>query len=57
MGGQIEEIVGSQSMARQCLVAAILHQPEAKSLASAEKGLKQLKAPVLPVNRSAEEAK
>ena len=24
-GGQIEEIVGSQSMVRQCLVAAILH--------------------------------
>ena len=24
-GGQIERIVGSQSMVRQCLVAAILH--------------------------------
>ena len=38
-GGQIEEIVGNQSTARQCLVAAILHQPEAESSASAEKGL------------------
>ena len=27
-GNQIEELVGSQSMARQCLVAVILHQPE-----------------------------
>ena len=38
LGGQIEELVGSQSTARQCLVAAILHQPEAESLASAERG-------------------
>ena len=38
-GGQIEEIVGSQSMARQCLVATILHQPRAESLPSAERGL------------------
>ncbi|XP_023926850.1 uncharacterized protein LOC112038283 [Quercus suber] len=37
--GQIEEIVRSQSMARQCLVAAILHQLEAKSSVFAEKGL------------------
>jgi len=35
---QIEEFVGSQSMARQCLVAAILHQPGAKSLAFANGG-------------------
>ena len=38
-GGQIKKIVGSQSTARQCLVAAILHQPEAKSLAFAKRGL------------------
>ena len=38
-GGQIKEIVESQSMARQCLVAAILHQPKAKSLISVERGL------------------
>ena len=37
--GQIEEIVRSQSLVRQCLIAAILHQPEAKSLAYAERGL------------------
>ena len=36
---QIEELVGSQSMARQCLVAAIMHQPEAESSASAKGGL------------------
>ena len=34
LGNQIEELVGSQSIARQCLVATILHQPEAESLAS-----------------------
>ena len=38
LGGQIEELVGSQSMARQCLVAAILHQPEAEFSASTERG-------------------
>ena len=55
--GQIKEIVGSQSTARQCLVVAILHQPEVKSLASAKRGLQQLKDPKLPINESAEEAK
>ena len=34
LGNQIEELVGSQSMARQCLVATILHQPETESSAS-----------------------
>ena len=38
-GGQIKEIVGSQSTARQCLVAAVLHQPEAESLSFAKNGL------------------
>ena len=37
--GQVKEIVGSQSMARQCVVAAILHRPEVESSASAERGL------------------
>ena len=37
--GQVKEIVGSQSMARQCMVAAILHRPKAVSLASAKRGL------------------
>ena len=29
----IKELVGDQSMARQCLVSTILHQPMAESLA------------------------
>ena len=38
-GGRIEEIVGSQSTARQCLVAAIFHQPEVELSASTRGGL------------------
>ena len=38
-GDQIEELVGSQCMARQCLVAAIMHQPAAESSTSIEGGL------------------
>ena len=37
--GQVKEVVGSQSMARQCMVAAVLHRPEAESSTSAERGL------------------
>ena len=37
--GQVKEILGSQSMARQCMVAAILHRPGAESSASTEKCL------------------
>ena len=33
---QVLEIVGSQSVARQCLVAAIQHKPEVDTLATAE---------------------
>ena len=33
---QVLEIVGSQSMARQCLIAAIQHKPEAGTSASKE---------------------
>ena len=33
-GDRIEELVGSQSMARQCLVVAITRQPAAESLAA-----------------------
>ena len=36
---QVLEIVGSQSMARQCLVAAIQHRPEAETLTAAENDL------------------
>ena len=38
-GDRIEELVGNQSMARQCLVSAILHQPVAESSASIKEGL------------------
>ena len=37
--GQIKEILGDQSLARQCMVAAIQHKPEAESSAHGEKGL------------------
>ena len=37
--GQVKEIVGSQSMARLCMVAAILHQPEVESSASTKRVL------------------
>jgi len=38
-GDQIEELIGSQSMARQCLVSTIMHQPRVKFLASIKGGL------------------
>ena len=38
-GGQVLEILKSQSIAKQCLVAAIQHQPEAEILATADNGL------------------
>ena len=37
--GQIEEILEDQAMARQCMVAAIQHKPEAKPSVCGEKGL------------------
>ena len=37
--GQIKEILGDQALARQCMVAAIQHKPEAESSAHGEKGL------------------
>ena len=37
--GEIKEILGDKSLARQCLVAAIQHKPEAESSAHGEKGL------------------
>ena len=37
--GQVKEIVGNQSVARQCMVAAISHQPNAQSSASVERCL------------------
>ena len=38
-GGQIKEILGDQALARQCMVAAIQHKPEAEPSACEEKGL------------------
>ena len=38
-GGQVSEIVGSQSMARQCLIAAIQHRPKSVISAAEENGL------------------
>ena len=38
-GDQVLEILGSQSMTRQCLVAAIQHRPEAETSATAENDL------------------
>ena len=37
--GQIEEILGDQAMARQCMVAAIRHRPEAEPMTLSEKEL------------------
>ena len=37
--GQVKEIVENQSMARQHMVAVILHRPNAESLASVERNL------------------
>ena len=36
---QVLEILGSQSMARQCLIATIQHQPEVETLATVENDL------------------
>ena len=38
-GGQVLEIMGSQSMARQCLIAAIQHKPESDISATKENDL------------------
>ena len=37
--GQIEEILGDQAMAQQCMVAAIQHRPEAEPMTLREKEL------------------
>ena len=37
--GQIEKILGDQTMARQCMVAAIRHRPEAEPVTFSEKEL------------------
>ena len=37
--GQIEEILGDQAMARQCMIVAIRHKPKAELSAHGEKDL------------------
>ena len=37
--GQIEEILGDQAIARQCMVAAIRHRPKAELVTLSEKEL------------------
>ena len=37
--GQVKEIIGNQSMARQCIMAAILHRPNTEPSASTERNL------------------
>ena len=37
--GQIEEILGDQAMARQCMVATIRHKPEVEPMTHKEKEL------------------
>ena len=37
--GQVREILGSQSMTRQCMAAAMLHQPKIESSTSVERGI------------------
>ena len=37
--GQVKEIMGSQSMARQCMVATILHRPNIEFSDSSERNL------------------
>ena len=54
---QIKELVGSQFVARQCLLAAIMHQPETGSLVSTDRGLLQSRTPVSLVDETAEGAK
>ena len=38
-GNQVLEIIGSQSMVKQCLIAAIQHKPEVDTLAITENDL------------------
>ena len=54
---QIEELVESQSMARQCLVTAIMHKPEVKSSAFIKGGSQQSRVLVLSTDAVSEEVK
>ena len=54
---QIKELVGSQFVARQCLLAAIIYQLETGSLASTDRGLLQSRTLVSLVDETAKGAK
>ena len=54
---QVLEIVGSQSMARQCLVVAIQHKPEIDTSAIVENDLQQLETPASLFSEPADEVK
>ena len=51
------EILRSQSVARQCLVAAIQHRPEAETLATVEKDLYHLETPTSLFSKPADKVK
>ena len=51
------EIVGSQSVARQCLIMVIQHKPESGTSAIRENDLQQLETPASLFNRPADEVK
>ena len=53
--GQIEKILGDQTMARQCMVAAIRHRPEVEPMTLREKELSQLKPSMLSIDETSEE--
>ena len=42
-GNQVEELIGCQTMARQCLIAAIRHESEGESSATTKRALLQSK--------------
>ena len=54
--GQIKEILGDQDMARQCMVTAIRHRPEAEPVTLSKKELYQLKPLVLSIDGTFKEA-
>ena len=56
-GDQVLEIVGSQSTAKQCLVAVIRHRPKAETSAIAENGLQQSKTLASLFSRPSDEVK
>ena len=51
------EIVGSQSVARQCLILVLQHKPESGTSATRENDLQQLETPASLFNRPADEVK